>query len=108
MYAVPAVCLLFGLAISPTNPVSRILSVKPVVFLGEASYAFYLIHTIVLSLVVSGTWAKVMNADEVLVEVENLGFALILAVGVHVAVERPARVWLRHVLVRSSRPAHAR
>jgi peptidoglycan/LPS O-acetylase OafA/YrhL len=95
--------LLLGLALSPLNPLSRFLALRPIIFLGEISYAFYLVHTLVLSTLGAGGWAKAMSVTEVLIEVQNLGVALGLAAGIHVLVERPAREWLRRVLIRAPR-----
>ena len=48
-YALPAAVLIFGLAAAPLSLPARMLSIPIVVLLGEASYAFYLVHMPALS-----------------------------------------------------------
>jgi peptidoglycan/LPS O-acetylase OafA/YrhL len=105
MYAVPAVALILGLAMAPQNWVSRLLSLRGVVFLGEASFAFYLCHIEVIRLVDGGSWKAGLTPQTVVLEVVNLLFATAVAIGLHVGVERPARTIVRRLL---DPPARAR
>ncbi len=98
MYAPPAVALILGLALAPRHPVSRVLSIPVVVFLGEASFAFYLIHITVTRMVDAGSWADGVTVHTVVVELFNLGFAMIVAIGLHVGIERPARPLVKRFL----------
>jgi peptidoglycan/LPS O-acetylase OafA/YrhL len=110
MYAVPAVALILGLAIAPENWVSRLLSLRGVVFLGEASFAFYLVHIEVTRLVDAGSWEAGLTPQTVVLELMNLLVATAVAIGLHVGVERPMRSVVRRLLdpparVRSAPPA---
>ena len=113
MYAVPAVTLILGLAMAPESPVARLLSLRGVVFLGEASFAFYLCHIEVTRLVDAGSWEKGLTPQTLVLEVANLLFAMAVAIGLHVGVERPARSLVRRLLdpparVRTPRPEPVR
>ena len=98
MYAVPAVTLILGLAMAPESPVARLLSLRGVVFLGEASFAFYLCHIEVTRLVGAGAWENGVTPQTVVLELVNLLFATAVAIGLHVGVERPARSVVRRLL----------
>jgi peptidoglycan/LPS O-acetylase OafA/YrhL len=109
MYAVPAVVLILGLAMAPENWISRLLSLRGVVFLGEASFAFYLVHIEVTRLVDAGSWEAGLTPQTVVLEIMNLLVATAVAIGLHVGVERPMRSVVRRLLdpparVRSARP----
>jgi peptidoglycan/LPS O-acetylase OafA/YrhL len=109
MYAVPAVTLILGLAMAPQSPVARLLSLRGVVFLGEASFAFYLCHIEVIRLVDAGSWKAGVTPQTLVLEAVNLLFATAVAIGLHVGVERPARSVVRRLLdpparVRTARP----
>jgi peptidoglycan/LPS O-acetylase OafA/YrhL len=97
-YALPAVVLIFALAIAPSGLLARGLSLGPVVLLGEASYAFYLVHSPALGFLGGGIWAETMSFSVLLNEICILGAIVALAVGLHITVERPARQHLRNWL----------
>ena len=97
-YAFPAVVLIFGLAIAPWGLLARGLSLGPMILLGEASYAFYLIHAPVLPFFGGGFWREAMSPTAFLNELCILGAILALAIGLHIAIERPARKYLRNWL----------
>jgi peptidoglycan/LPS O-acetylase OafA/YrhL len=106
MYALPAVTLILGLALAPRSPMSRFLALRTVVFLGEASFAFYLIHYTVIGLLGAGAWSNGVTLQLVVLEAMHLGLATALAVGLHVGIEKPARVVVKRLLDRSRpRPA---
>jgi peptidoglycan/LPS O-acetylase OafA/YrhL len=94
-YAVPAVLLIFGLAVAPTGWLARGLSLPAVVLLGEASYAFYLVHLPAIGLLGAGQWANGVSGSIALLEAFNLGVIVMLAIGLHLFFERPSRRWLR-------------
>jgi peptidoglycan/LPS O-acetylase OafA/YrhL len=96
-YALPATVLIFGLATAPLSLPARVLSIPIVVLLGEASYAFYLIHAPALVDFGAGRWAVATSPTTVLYEAFTLGAILCLAVGLHVMVERPARLFIRRL-----------
>jgi peptidoglycan/LPS O-acetylase OafA/YrhL len=62
-----------------------------VVFLGEASFAFYLAHQSVIGLVGAGTWTDGVSSRTLALEAVNLGLAVAVAIGLYIGVERPAR-----------------
>jgi peptidoglycan/LPS O-acetylase OafA/YrhL len=95
-YLVPTLLLLWGLAAGPKTPFSRVLASRPMVLLGESSFAFYLLHTFVIDLMpVSttaslGAWALVLSAQFLV--------AVLISIGAHIAIERPAQRWMRSAL----------
>jgi len=97
-YALPTVFLMFGLSVSPLSLPARTLSIPIVVLLGEASYAFYLVHMPALGFFGAGRWA-VATSPTTVYEALTLGAILCLAVGLHVMVERPARLYIAGCLV---------
>lgn len=99
-YAVRATLLIFGLATAPRGGVARFLSIPAIVLLGEASYAFYLVHFPMLGYLGAGAWQQVMTPTEAVLELMILGAILALAVGLHVGFELPARRYLRRLLSR--------
>jgi len=96
-YALPAAVLIFGLAAAPLSLPARVLSIPIVVLLGEASYAFYLVHMPALGFFGAGRWAVATSPTTILYEALTLGAILCLAVGLHVMVERPARLYIRRL-----------
>ncbi|MHB2000817.1 MAG: acyltransferase family protein [Solirubrobacteraceae bacterium] len=97
-YAGPTAVLLFGLAAAPRARLARLLSVPLMLLLGEASFAFYMVHQPAIGLLGGYLWATATSATTVAFEVLTFGAILCLAVGLHLIVERPARVYLRRIL----------
>jgi peptidoglycan/LPS O-acetylase OafA/YrhL len=97
-YAIPSVILIFGLAVAPLSISSRILSLPALVLLGESSYAFYLIHEPALEYLGPARWSIATSPTTIILEVMMLGGILCLAIGLHIAVERPARLYIRRLL----------
>jgi peptidoglycan/LPS O-acetylase OafA/YrhL len=94
-YAIPSVMVIFGLAVSPMSPPARVLSLPALVLLGESSYAFYLVHQPALEYFGAGRWAVALSASTIVYEAMTLGVIVCLAIGLHIAVERPARLYIR-------------
>lgn len=96
IYMAPGFLLILGLALSPMTWLARALSSRAMITLGEASFAFYLLHVPLgsrLSLGRSSTlggWAF----STALV----MGMITLAAVGLNVCVEKPARKLIRTVL----------
>jgi peptidoglycan/LPS O-acetylase OafA/YrhL len=108
-YAVPAVVLITGLALAPRAPLARFLATGPIVFLGEASYAFYLIHLSIAGLYGANALNLGVNRASLGLGVLSLGLVLATSIGLHIALERPARVWVRRILdPRRPPPARSR
>jgi peptidoglycan/LPS O-acetylase OafA/YrhL len=105
-YAIPTVVLIFGLAVAPRGPLARFLSIPALVLLGEASYAFYLVHQPAIDWFGGGGWLTAMSPTQGLNEAFVLAAILALAIGLHVGLELPARRHLRRRLSkRQTEPA---
>jgi peptidoglycan/LPS O-acetylase OafA/YrhL len=101
-YLVPAALMIWGLATNPDTPLARLLAVRPIVFAGEVSFAFYLFHQpilIWLGLASGGLLSFTLGATATFVVV------FLVATAAHLLVERPAQQWIRRVL--SPRPTTA-
>jgi peptidoglycan/LPS O-acetylase OafA/YrhL len=103
IYVIPAALLIFGLAVSPRGHLSRLLSWPLLVLLGESSYAFYLVHQSALAYFGAGRWSVATSPTTIIYEALTLGAIVCLAVGLHVVVERPARIYIRRWATRPSR-----
>jgi peptidoglycan/LPS O-acetylase OafA/YrhL len=89
------------------RPLAWLLSLRPLTFLGDLSYAVYLIH-VPLQMI----FLAIMRARKVAIPTESpwllVGFAAVLVVAAtltHYGFERPARRWLRRRLEASPAPA---
>jgi peptidoglycan/LPS O-acetylase OafA/YrhL len=102
-YAVPAAVLMFGLAAAPRTVPARLLSLPVIVLLGEASYAFYLIHFEAIEWLGAGQWGAGLSVGRLVFEAFALATILAVAVGLHLGFELPVRKFLRGLL--SLRPA---
>ena len=91
-YALPATALIFCLAAAPSSAGSRWLSTKPLLLLGEASYALYLCHVNMLNRMSLG---KLPPEAWPLTQALTILLVVVIAIGLHVAIERPARELLR-------------
>jgi peptidoglycan/LPS O-acetylase OafA/YrhL len=94
-YALPAAIVFVGLTLDRDSAGARLLGARPMLLLGESSYAFYLLHKL------AEPWHQAagrgMPADLLL----YLVFALLVAataIGIHIAFERPARRFIRSML----------
>jgi peptidoglycan/LPS O-acetylase OafA/YrhL len=99
-YALPGTLSIFALASNPRSAFARLLSTRPMLLLGEASYALYLCHAAVLRHLAptqspSDSWLVTKTATLLVI--------VVLAVGLHVAIERPGRTLLRWLLDPGSR-----
>ena len=101
-YALPAILLIVGLAINRRTVISRVLGSPALVLLGEASYAFYLVHVPVAPLH-HGTVRGL--PFELALYVIFLGLVIALSIGLHIAIEKPARRWIRGWLAPRREPA---
>jgi peptidoglycan/LPS O-acetylase OafA/YrhL len=97
-YAVPTVLLIFGLSVAQDSRLARFLSIPTIVLLGEASFAFYLVHQPMIGFLGGAAWATDMSPTAVLNEAFIFGAILALALGLHVGLELPARRRLRRWL----------
>lgn len=99
-YAAPATIFIFGLAVAPLSWPAKLLSLPFMILLGEASYAFYLVHHPALAFFGGGAWGAIASPTTIVFEALTLGAILALAIGLHVGFERPARAWIRRVFAR--------
>lgn len=96
-----AVIVLFALLIGAvaTRDVSgrpALLRCRPLVVLGEWSYAFYLVHATAIYAVLALAGPRPASWDNLLWYPPLLGLGVGLAAALHVLVERPAERWLRN------------
>lgn len=90
--ALPAAVLIFCLAAAPASLASRWLATKPMLLMGEASYALYLCHYGMLRRLNLG---KLPPDAWLPATALTILFAVVFAIGLHIAIERPARELLR-------------
>lgn len=84
--------LILAIAESQTSFLSKALSSKVLVLLGEASFAFYLIHIIALPMFELGTARSFITG--IAFELMFLGLIITMSIGLHLSVEKPCRRWL--------------
>jgi len=84
--------LILATAETQSSKLCRLLSTKPVVLLGEASFAFYLIHIIALPLFALNVQRSF--AAGLAFEFMFLGLVISMSLGLHLCVEKPCRRWL--------------
>lgn len=96
---IPFALLMLGLVWAPSSVLARFLSTRPIVLLGDSAYAFYLWHQIVVRFVAGDLGTTVPTTTEWAVT-WLLAFLVttLVAIGSHLAVELPARRFLRRRL----------
>jgi len=102
----PSVALLVFCAARYRNAFSRLLTSRPVIALGEASYSIYLVHSIVLISAVKLNGGVVHGVAYNVVKLIVL-MAIVVAISLvlYAYYEAPARQWLRQRWGRRSAPA---
>lgn len=102
-YAVPYTLMILSIAIASKTMVAKFLARPRVVFLGEASYAFYLIHILLGSMYIM---QKSSSLPYILLHhMLFLGITTCVAVGLHIGVEKPAQQLLRNLFkTKSAKP----
>jgi len=102
----PSVALLVFCAARYQSAASRLLTSRPALALGEASYSIYLVHSIVLISAVKLTGSVVHGTAYNVVELIVL-MAIVVAISLllYAYYEAPARSWLRRRWGRRSAPA---
>lgn len=103
-YALPGALLIFALASEPSSFGARLLSTKPMLLLGEASYALYLCH---LNMLRNLTPAKMPPDTWLLTKAATILMIIAVAVGLHVTIERPGRTFIRWLLDPAARHQRA-
>lgn len=92
MYALPTGVLILSLSLSPEGALSKYLSSKHMILLGECSFAFYLLHTVVGF----GGAPATLNLSGIVFYISNIALLVLLSFGVFKLVETPARVMIRN------------
>ena len=90
--------LILCLALAPRGPVARVLGWAPIVLLGDASYALYLVHEYGMVMLGSGTWSKTGALGGLAWELWVLAALVGVSILLHFAFERPMRGLLRNLL----------
>jgi peptidoglycan/LPS O-acetylase OafA/YrhL len=92
---VPFALVFLGLVWSPETLFARVLASRAGVFLGEASFAFYLLHQTIINLVgrSGGGYGAWLSSALIAFVV-----SLFAAAGAHILFERPMRSWVRRRL----------
>jgi peptidoglycan/LPS O-acetylase OafA/YrhL len=83
------------------NFITRLLSTRPIIALGDASYSIYLLHLFSLELFRQSAPYSVRASDIaswLLLMAAALSFTLIISLGTYRVIEVPARSYLRRVL----------
>ncbi len=91
----PFALLLLGLAWAPSTALGRFLSTRAMVFFGECTYAFYLLHVIVIGFVGQPDGGMLSWVSTWLIA---FAFTTVAAIAAHLLVERPARTGIRRLL----------
>jgi peptidoglycan/LPS O-acetylase OafA/YrhL len=105
---VPVIALLIGVVYTPTDWVSRALSTRPIYFLGEASYALYLIHnpsTGLLPLLAGGLSALHIPHEHYLAFVLLLPLDIAIAYLIFAFIEKPSQRYLQRAIIARRQPA---
>src|SRR5690606_20454371 len=87
-------------ATAPKKGLARPLSTRPLVVMGEASFAFYLLHVPLMRQlgIESDSLGQWILATTIL-----FALTMFTAIGAHIAVERPAQKWLLKTVARRRR-----
>ena len=98
-YAIPSAALILGLAWTPDFLLTRSLSTKPMIVLGEASYAFYLVHMSAGAYLTVGLLSNGLGIRTTLLWVFGVIFVTAMAIGLNIMIETPARKLVRQWLM---------
>ncbi len=93
-------CVMFVFA-HQSGRVSRVLSWRPLVFMGEASFSFYMIHQLVIRYMSLGHWAPVVTV------LLSLATAMLLSGLIYILFEEPLRVRLKGFMESKLAPANS-
>ncbi|WP_197282308.1 acyltransferase family protein [Pseudomonas lini] len=88
-YAIPFTLIILGVAMTQGSILSRVLSTKTALLLGEASYAFYLIHTLARGLLPDS--ADFGTTQTLISHLYFLTLVIMISIAAHLLIEKPAR-----------------
>jgi peptidoglycan/LPS O-acetylase OafA/YrhL len=100
IYVIPFTLLIIGVSQARQSLISKILSTKTAILLGEASFALYLIHTLM-----RGIYAPRPTAPFIYSIMQHgffLAIVIIISIGLHLTIEKPAQRFLKSLF--KSRP----
>jgi peptidoglycan/LPS O-acetylase OafA/YrhL len=106
----PSAAIIVFCAARYVGPVARLLTIRPVLALGEASYSIYLLHFFVL-IIVARLSAEALPATPTNVAfavtklIVLVAFILLISLASFAYFEAPARAWLRGLMRGPSGPA---
>jgi peptidoglycan/LPS O-acetylase OafA/YrhL len=92
-YIIPFTLIIFGVAAVQSSAVSRFLSTPSMILLGEASFAFYLIHLIMKTMKLLRPDASMLEA--LIMQAVMLTIVVCTSIGLHLVIEKPAQNFLR-------------
>jgi peptidoglycan/LPS O-acetylase OafA/YrhL len=96
-YFFPILFVIFSFSFNK-GIISKIIDNKIFVFLGEASYVFYMVHQIILSFVKKTFYTYIMSRkDVVMYSILALIITLIISSILHVFIEKPLNIFLRRI-----------
>ncbi|MBB5868192.1 peptidoglycan/LPS O-acetylase OafA/YrhL [Allocatelliglobosispora scoriae] len=98
MWIVPAVVLCLGLGLYPRSLLGRLLSLRAVVFLGEVSFAFYLVHRPIMYALKAERFGAGSAAGYLGKMALIVVLITVVAIVCHFLVERPAQRLLNGLL----------
>ena len=98
-YAGAFTLLILSLAMDRTGRMSKFLSTKKIVFLGEASFAFYMIHMVAFPMFAVKTTSSLWI--NIAFELIFLGLVITMSIGLHLTVEKPCRDFLNKLFPKS-------
>jgi peptidoglycan/LPS O-acetylase OafA/YrhL len=90
-YAVPFVIVILGVSINQKMALARVMSHRTLILLGESSFAFYLIHTMMRRIYPGDAGGVTPLASYGMF----LGIVICTSIGLHVAIEIPCRRLIR-------------
>ncbi len=102
-FAIPFALLILSLSLTQESAFARFLASRPMVFAGEVSFAFYLVHV-----PASQIWNLVHPGTDLTNYFAKMIFIALVASGIHFAIEKPAQRLVKRALTfLSRRPASA-
>ncbi len=93
IYVIPFTLLIIGISQARQSFISRALSTRTAILLGEASFALYLIHTLMRGMYPSQPTESF--AYSLMQHGFFLGVVIIMSIGLHLTIEKPAQKSLK-------------
>lgn len=98
VFAVASCGIIFTAVEAQDSSVSRILSTRPLVLLGEFSFAAYLVHVPIRQAVFTNIFGNGFTVGAVTSFVMYVALVVVVSALLHYVVERPARILIRRLL----------